>query len=79
MCMKKICLFFCFSLSLVITAQKAVKVKELKLKYTLPENWNAETYVADQPWESGNNPLCKCAAGHSPALRWPELRIASPR
>ena len=59
--MKKIILFFCLSLSLVITAQKAVKVKELKLKYTLPENWNAETYATEQPWESANNSLCKCA------------------
>ncbi len=44
-----------------LVAQKAVKVKELKLKYTLPDSWNAEAYVAEQPWENTTNKLCKCA------------------
>lgn len=45
-------------------AQKSVKVKELKIKYTLPEGWNINSYITDQPWEATSNVLCKCAALH---------------
>ncbi len=59
--MKNFIIFLFIGLTTSILAQKAVKVKELKLKYTLPANWNAESYVGEQPWELGNNSLCKCA------------------
>lgn len=59
--MKNLILCLCVLVSSLVIAQKAVKVKELKLKYTLPENWNAEVYAGEQPWETGTNPLCKCA------------------
>jgi len=59
--MKNFIIFLFIGLTTSILAQKSVKVKELKLKYTLPANWNAESYVGEQPWELGNNSLCKCA------------------
>jgi hypothetical protein len=59
--MKNLILFLLLVTTGYIVAQKAVKVKELKLKYTLPEYWNAEVYAGEQPWEIGTNALCKCA------------------
>lgn len=56
------CLFLMAS-SLAI-AQKSVKLKEVKLKYTLPEGWNASSYPSEYPWETTSNVLCKCAALH---------------
>ncbi len=59
--MKFFYILVCIAISTIAIAQKAVKVKELKLKYTLPDSWNAEAYVAEQPWENTSNKLCKCA------------------
>lgn len=44
-----------------VNAQKAVKLPNLKLKYTLPEGWNAEAFGGESPWESANSTYCKCA------------------
>jgi hypothetical protein len=59
--MKNIILLLSVALFLSGNAQKAVKVKELKLKYTLPDSWNAEAYASPAPWENTSNNLCKCA------------------
>ncbi len=48
----------------ILNAQKAIKLKEVKLKYTLPEGWNVNSYTSEQPWETTSNVLCKCTALH---------------
>ncbi len=62
--MKKYNLFTCLLVlfSLMSVAQNTVKVKELKLKYTLPSNWTAKVFSSEFPWEKGTNEFCNCGA-----------------
>jgi hypothetical protein len=54
-------LLACFTLNGV--AQKPIKSKVLKLKYTLPAGWNAEEFgnPTTTNWEDQGNNLCKCS------------------
>lgn len=54
-CVGFVCLFIGMTL-----AQKAVKLTNLKLKYTLPEGWVAEAFGNEMPWETSNSSYCKC-------------------
>jgi hypothetical protein len=57
-------LILCWLLNLMLVnvySQKAVKLTNLKLKYTLPEGWNAEAFGGESPWENANSGYCKCA------------------
>ena len=59
--MKKFSFVLILLVSVSLHAQKAVKSKNLQLKYTLPENWSAEEFGGMSPWEDGNSAYCKCA------------------
>jgi hypothetical protein len=43
---------------------QTIKSKNLKIKYTPPAGWNAEEFGDKSPWETGENPLCKCSGAH---------------
>jgi len=58
---------FCFLLAMVLStglfAQKTVKSKSLKIKYTLPEGWNVMEFgnPDSKTWEEAGNDICKCS------------------
>lgn len=66
--MKKLGFLLIMLLSLGLNAQKASKSKVLKLKYTLPDGWNAKEFgnPETKTWEeggaeSGTSGPCKCS------------------
>lgn len=66
--MKTLCLLLATVLSTGLFAQKAIKSKVVKLKYTLPEGWNAREFgnPENKTWEEGgtafdNEVLCRCS------------------
>jgi len=61
--MKTLCFLLVISLSTVLTAQKAMKSKVLKLKYTPPAGWNVKEFgdPESKTWEETGNEMCKCS------------------
>lgn len=59
--MKNLLLLPLLCLCLLGYSQKA---KNMKVKYTLPEGWNAEEFGGKSPWEEPGNNLCKCSGLH---------------
>jgi hypothetical protein len=66
--MKNVFFLLLMALSTAVFAQKTGKSKTLKIKYTLPEGWNALEFGNPQSktWEeggndSGSNPMCNCS------------------
>ncbi|MCA0430932.1 MAG: hypothetical protein LCH32_10580 [Bacteroidetes bacterium] len=62
--MKKLITLFFLTATTFMLAQKPIKVKELKLKYTLPEGWNVSPFTAEINWENSKNTFCNCSAIH---------------
>jgi hypothetical protein len=56
-----ILLIFLHLFFLNLSAQKTVKLSHLKIKYALPEGWNAEAFGGESPWENATSDYCKCA------------------
>lgn len=56
--MKNLILLALLTCSISAYSQKA---KNMKVKYTLPEGWNAEEFGGKTPWEESGNSFCKCS------------------
>lgn len=69
--MRTFCFLLAITLSTGLFAQKTVKSKTFKIKYTLLESWNVLEYGKPdtKTWEEGGNPtennrLCNCSYLH---------------
>jgi hypothetical protein len=60
--MKNLCFLFVMGLSMALTAQKTIKSKSLKLKFTPPAGWNVQEFGSanTKTWEEPGNEMCPC-------------------
>ncbi|MGZ4099189.1 MAG: hypothetical protein ACXVNM_09945, partial [Bacteroidia bacterium] len=59
--MKQILTFLLLQAALFASAQENIKLKALKLRYTVVPNWSAEEFGGKNSWDESGNSLCHCS------------------